>query len=277
MLADQGRLPRLKGRAAPALFVLAAGALAAGAFPWSAEAAALAPHRAAYELELVPDLKSELTDLQGGLVIEWEATCELWLSHQRMAFIATGMDGEPFRHDVRYSSVEALAGDSLRFTVRTYEGDQLVEEFRGQASTRPNGEVVATFQEPAAEQIDLPAGTVFPTAHLVDVLKRAERGETLVTHRVFDGWGYDALTQVTTVIGERRVGPLGAGDPAGWGWPVSMAYYELKSDDQSDLPDFEATFLLSANGILHDLELNYGDFAVAARLSELEIEERPGC
>lgn len=243
----------------------------------SAAAASLAPHRAAYELDLVPGPQSDLVALEGALVIEWEATCELWLSHQRMAFVATQRGGETFRQDVRYSSVEALGGSSLRFTVRTYDGETLVEEYRGEARAQAGGGTVATFRSPAPKRLDLPVGTTFPTAHLVDVLQRADAGDRLVTHQVFDGWGYDALTQVTTVIGEPQIRTPDQGDPATSAWPTSMAYYEQGDDEVGDVPSFEATFLLSSSGVFHDLELHYGDFAVSARLSEVELRERPDC
>lgn len=256
---------------------LVVGALMFGFGATAATAATLLPHRAAYELALVPETQSDLAALRGALVIEWEATCELWLSHQRMAFVAMQLSGENFRHDVRYGSAEARDGSSLRFTVRSYDGQDLAEEYRGEANVQADGSAVASFSTPEAKRVELPIATTFPTAHLEDVLRRAARGERFVTHQVFDGWGYDALTQVTTVIGGRKAGPIGQGDQADAGWPVSMAYYDLEPTEEGNLPSFEATFLLSSNGVLHDLKLNYGDFAVDAELSELQLYQPPDC
>lgn len=250
----------------------------------TAMGATLIPHRAAYQLSLAPAAQTQLGDLEGRLVIEWKATCDLWLSYQRMAFVAVQLDGQTFGHDVRYSSAEAVDGSALQFTVQTFDGPELVEAYRGRADLQPGEGGAAMFTVPDAERIELPAGSTFPAAHLEDVLRRAERDERLVTHRVFDGWGYDSLVQVTTVIGTRKArGPdaQASGDPGEVSWPVSMAYYgggdERGGGGPPDVPNFEATFLLSSSGVLHQLELDYGDFTVDGELAEVELFEPPDC
>jgi len=257
---------------------LAALALASIAGPSTALAATLVPHRAAYRLSLAPLPQTQLAELQGQLVIEWKATCDLWLSYQRMAFVAVQLDGQMFGHDVHYSSAEDKAGRTLQFSVQTFDGPEQVEAYRGRADLVPGDGGAAVFTTPEAERVELPAGSIFPAAHLEDVLRRAARDERLMTHRVFDGWGYDSLVQVTTVIGSRETRPTdldGSSDPSDVAWPVSMAYYD--QGGEPDVPNFEAAFLLSDNGVLHQLELNYGDFTVDGELAEVELFERPDC
>ena len=94
---------------------------------------------------------------------------------------------------------------------------------------------------------------------------------------MFDGGGFDSLTQITSVIGQpQTVEPLAQNTPAGGrAWPVSMAYYDLPNS--SDTPKFEAAFLLGENGVLRDVVLDYGDFQLDATLEKLELMDRPDC
>lgn len=248
---------------------------------WSpADAASLQPHIAAYRLSLAAGQKSgsPLIEVRGGLVIEWRLACDGWLSRQRLAFVGMLEEGGNLSHDVRFSSWEALDGTRMRYSYRSYSDDQLQDDFRGEAWLKAADGGVATFTSPEAEEIQLPPGTVFPTAHIQEVLERARAGERFVSHQVFDGAGFDALTQITSVIGQpRMLEPLAGqdGDP-GRAWPISMAYYGV--DASSDTPKFEATFLLGENGILRDVALlDYGDFQLDATLEKVELLDRPDC
>lgn len=250
------------------------------AAPAPVVAAALEPHRAAYRLSLgdwdAAAPMMEVNGVDGLLVIEWRRACDGWLARQWLGFVATTEEEQSFSHDVRFSSWESFDGDRLRFSVRSFEGAEVEEEFRGEGSADPGG-VTAHFRQPEDRRVNLPGGTVFPTEHLELVLRGAAAGENLLSHKVFDGWGFDALTQITTAIGQPRpldatAGRNGAGGRA---WPVSMAYYNVEA--QADVPEFEAAFLLDEKGVLRDLELDYGDLKLEANLLELESLEAPDC
>jgi EipB-like len=253
--------------------------MALGAALWSGAAdAALEPHVAAYRLSLAgaTDMSNPFSEVRGGLVIEWRLACDGWLSRQRLAFSGTLQEGGDLSHDVRFSSWEALDGSRMRYSYRSYGDDELQEEFRGEAVLAPPEGGVATFTTPSERRIELPAGAMFPTVHIQEVLREARAGERFVSHEVFDGAGFDALTQITSVIGQPRlVEPLADQDGQARAWPVSMAYYDLHTP--SDTPKFEAGFLLEENGVLRDLVLNYGDFKLQGELESLDLLERPDC
>ncbi len=244
----------------------------------TAQAAALEPHRAAYRLTLDRGHQVDgLIDVQGGLVIEWQKACDGWLSRQRLGFVANTDGGTNFSHDVRFSSWESLDGQQMRYNVRSYEGEKLLEEYRGEAELNQGGGGVASFSAPTEQRIDLPPGTVFPTEHMRRILVEASQGQHMVSHEVFDGWGFDALTQVTSVIGAQRVPAKveTTGKPEDKGWPVSMAYYNIQAN--ADLPEFEAQFVLTEQGVLQGLVLDYGDFRLKAMLEKLELLNPPAC
>jgi hypothetical protein len=249
------------------------------AVPWAAAGATLEPHVAAYRLSLAsrPEMANPFVEVRGGLVIEWRLACDGWLSRQRLAFVGVLQEGGDLGHDVRFSSWEALDGSRLRYSYRSYDDRQLQEEFRGEARLDPPQRGVAMFSEPSQRQVELPPDTIFPTVHIQQVLSSALAGEQFVTHRVFDGAGFDSLTQITSVIGQPRMIELLSEqrEERGRAWPVSMAYYDLNAP--SDIPKFEAEFLLGEDGVIRDVVLDYGDFRLDAALDKLELIERPDC
>jgi hypothetical protein len=249
---------------------------------------ALQPHLAAYRLALDSQRgASALVDVRGGLVIEWQRECDGWVSRQRLGFVAATEDGGSISHDVRFTSWEASDGSLLRYVVRSFENGELQEEYRGVAELETDDGGVADFTEPHEEEVTLPPGTVFPTEHIQLVLEAAEAGKQFVSHEVFDGFGFDALTQVTSVIGAPRpLEPLPGHAPdvgSKSAWPVSMAYFNVDRGDSGDVdrgesePEFEANFMLDAKGVLYDVNLDYGDFRLDANLEQLELLDRPSC
>ena len=250
---------------------------------WSfCASAALEPHVAAYRLTLAggSTLGAPFIEVRGGLVIEWRLACDGWLSRQRLAFVGTLEEGGDLSHDVRFSSWEALDGSRMRYSYRSYGDDELQEDFRGEARLDPPAGGMATFDEPGQRDVELPPETIFPTTHIQKILDDARAGGhfAIVSHQVFDGAGFDSLTQITSVIGELKTAEPSAKaeHDGGRAWPVSMAYYNLH--DSSDmLPNFEAAFLLGADGVLRDVTLDYGDFRLDAKLEKLELLDRPDC
>ena len=263
----------------PPAWLPALGIVAALGSPAHAAAPAvdLLSHRAAYRLSLAhADSASGMNRVVGGLVLEWRAACDGWLSQQRLGFVAEMDDGPGFTYDVRFSSWESLDSTQLRFNVRTFDGPAMQEEFRGLAKLAGPGDAgIAHYQLPEAEEVTLPAGTIFPTTHVSEIIAAARAGERIITRQVFDGSGDDALTRATAVIGAPRQVALVAGGAAERTWPVSIAYFAADGEDV--LPQFEIAFDLSEGGVLSKVRLNYGDFSLRAELEKLETFARPDC
>ena len=243
----------------------------------AAPAVDLLSHRAAYRLSLAQaESGAGVSAVRGGLVLEWRAACDGWLSQQRLGFVAEAEDGPGFAYDVRFSSWESLDSTQLRFNVRSFDGPNMHEEFRGLAKlAAPGAGGTARYQIPRGEDVALPAGTIFPTEHVIDLIEAARAGERIVSRQVFDGSGEDALTKATAVIGAAKRSALPAGGGEELRWPVSIAYFPFDGDDT--LPQFEIAFDLSAGGVLSNLRLDYGEFTLKADLEKLETFDQPDC
>lgn len=236
----------------------------------------LLSHRASYRLSLLGSSEgAALTDVQGGLVLEWRADCDGWLSQQRLGFVARAAEGDGFTYDVRFSSWESRDNTKLQFNVRSFDGKELSEEFRGMARLAgPGGAGEVRYLIPEGKHVGLPKGTIFPTEHVIELIEAARAREHFVAREVFDGSGADALTHATAVIGGARTAerPTGGEETR---WPVSLAYYPFDSADTQ--PQFQIAFELSEGGVLRDVTLDYGEFRLKAVLEKLEPLPKPVC
>ncbi len=259
--------------------IAATGLLATvGVLPAEAAPADLLSHRAAYRLSLArtatgPGLAME--SVRGGLVLEWRADCTGWLSQQRLGFVAKQSEGSEITQDVRFSSWEAADLTQLRFQVRTFEDGKEKEAVSGAAAlTGPGGKGEVRYSRPAATKVELPPGTLFPTEHVRHLIRSAQANERIVSNYVFDGSGEDALNLVSAVISKPALATRDDGTKE-QRWPVHLAYYDADSTDA--LPEFQIRFNLSGSGVLHDIVLDYGDFALKGELEKLERLAEPRC
>jgi len=245
----------------------------------------LAPHRATYEMKLsVARENSGIVEVKGSMVLETSDSCDGWEVRQRIKLTFLRSDGEEFETDSSFTSYETKDGQQLRFSVRNAQNDEVEEELRGQANLDgPDGRGRASFTLPEARSFELPAGTLFPTTHLARIIKHAREGDKSVSYKVFDGARLDGAFQVNAVIGKPpRIPPgtpptrgdvaLMRGRPA---WSVRFAFFA--AGDQGAQPEYELALDLLDNGIARSMLLDYGDFAVDARLIQLQALPRPKC
>jgi hypothetical protein len=261
----------------------------AGAQQQTAQALApevvLAPHRATYEMKLsVARPNSGIVEVNGNMVLETVESCEGWAVKQRIKLTFLRNDGEEFETDSNFTSYESKDGLELRFSVRNAQNDEVEEELRGQADLEGiGGKGRASFTLPEARSFELPAGTLFPTSHLALIIKHARAGDKSVSYKVFDGARLDGAFQVNAVIGKPP--RPAAGTPAVRGdtamlrgqaaWGVRFAFFA--NGDQGAQPEYELALDLLANGVARSMLLDYGDFAVGARLLQIQALPRPKC
>ena len=245
----------------------------------------LVPHRATYEMKLsVARPNSGIAQVNGLMTLETVDSCDGWEIKQRIKLTFLRGDGEEFTTDSSFTSYESKDGLELRFSVRNAQNDEVEEELRGRADLEALGSRGrASFTLPETRSFDLPAGTLFPTTHLALILKHARAGDKSVSYKVFDGARLDGAFQVNAVIGRpRRLGqpaPLVKGDTALLRgqpeWGVRFAFFA--SGDQGAQPEYELALDLLGNGVARAMLLDYGDFAVEARLIQIEALPRPKC
>ena len=258
---------------------LAAGVLAVST---PATAASLLSHRAVYDLTLLESRASaSITDIQGRLVLEWAGDmCEGYTVTQRLVSEMLDTEGGRNVSDLRMTSWEAPDGSSYRFELSHYFNGDVVEEVSGRASAAADGGE-AVFRAPEELTLELPAGTSFPTQHMVEVLASADQEGRVLEQPVFDGSGLDSLYSTTAFIADwSSTGKPSQG--AAWpeltdreSWKVRIGYFS--PERQASVPEYEIGFRLYDNGVSSDLVMDYGDFVLSGELLELETINQAPC
>jgi hypothetical protein len=245
-----------------------------------AAAADLAPHRALYTLSLERNENdSGVTGAGGTMAYEMSETCDAWTVEQRYR-LKMGYSESPDA-TIASSLVSTEAKNGLRYEFdhnETRSGEE--EKTIGTAKLEGDGKGgTVGFADPADKTVRLPPGVLFPTAHTAVLIDKALAGETFVSKHIFDGGAADASVLVSAVIGAKvepdpelaKKSPL-LDRP---GWRVRLAFFP--PDQKVEKPDYEIGMVLLDNGVSRDMVIDYGDYAIRAKLDDIEALPKPGC
>jgi hypothetical protein len=254
----------------------------------------IAPHRALYSLTLGSSKSSGgVVGASGAMVYEWGETCDGWTVQQRFRLRLQYAEQDGVDISSNLVTWESKDGLRYRFNERRLRNGEPDEEIKGEAKLDGTGKGgTAEFSRPEATTLTLAPGVLFPTAHTILLIERAQAGEQFISKQVFDGATVENASQITAVIGP----PLkaGAGAPAAAGtakpadskpvdsvilkrpsWRVRLAFFP--ADDKSGQPDYELGMRLLDNGVSQDMSLDYTDYVIRAKLDEIEALPRPTC
>jgi hypothetical protein len=245
-------------------------------------ASGLLPHRAVYDLDLdSASERSGITGIEGRMVYEFAGSpCEGYTVTFR--FVTRIDTSEASRMtDQQTTTYEDGAGANFSFVTRSFIDSELDKELRGNARIEPDATVVS-IEEPETETLTLEA-TQFPTQHLIELIDKAEGGETFYETTLYDGSDEaDKVMTTTVIIGKQAavrttdperaaVDDLGD-DPF---WPVDIAYFDLSEADGEEFPTYRISFKLHESGVTRDLVMDYGDFSMTGTLVDLSMFEAP--
>jgi hypothetical protein len=253
-----------------------------------AAAAELASYRARYSLTLASMRPtSGVVGAGGAMTDEWVETCDGWTEQQHF-YLQVDYDEEPdadtFTTYYEFVSWEAKDARRYHFEMRQAATGQPYHEVKGEAKldggARASG--VVDFTRPEATTLSLPPGAMFPLAYLRLLIDRAQAGDGLVTGDVFDGSTVDSASQVTAVIGPRLAPHADPEETLAASallnrpsWRVAFAFFP--SDHAIETPDYEESVRLLDDGIMQDMVFDYGDYAIGAKLEQIEALPRPHC
>jgi hypothetical protein len=256
-------------------------AASATLLPAHGRAADILPHRAVYEMDLNDaEARSNIADVEGAMMFEWRDSCDGWSITQKMLMTVYYSTGESTDFGWTLNSWEAKNGLKYGFFVRRIQDGQEQEALRGTAELEgPGRGGEAHYTEPDRRDVELPAGTLFPTAHTLKALEMAEARENLFWSEVFDGSDDQGLFGVGVIIGKRIDTPEDPNAPKELqgvpAWRLGLAFFPHASKELE--PEHEQNLRLYRNGVAEDLVLQYGDFSVKTVLKTLETLPPPGC
>jgi hypothetical protein len=244
----------------------------------------IAPHRALYSMSLTTAKQnSGVVAARGSMVFEWGETCDGWTVEQRYKLRMHYAEDSEVEIASNFITWESKDGLRYRFYQKKLKNGALDGETRGEAHLDGKGKGgKVEFSKPAVNTIDLAPGVIFPTAHTLLLLERAQSGEQFVAQPVFDGASDENAGVVSAVIGGAQTAAAGGAEEpvknallARQSWRVRLAFFS--ADSIADKPDYELGMRLLDNGVSRDMVLDYSEFAIKAKLDEIEALPKPSC
>src|SRR5713101_2276800 len=247
----------------------------------SAWAADIAPHRALYSMSLGQTHgDAGVTGAAGTMAYQWGESCDGWTVEQRYRLKMGYAESADVSIASNFVTWEAKDGLRYRFNQKETRNGTDNEEIRGVAKLDGAGQGgAADFDKPEGKNFKLPAGVLFPSAHTIQLLDKAQAGENFVSKHVFDGATAESAVLVSAVIGPKVAPDAEAAKKSPLlnrpGWRVRLAFFP--ADPKVEKPDYELGMLLLDNGVSRDMVIDYGDYAIHATLNDIEALPKPGC
>ncbi|HTT79489.1 MAG TPA: cell envelope integrity EipB family protein [Stellaceae bacterium] len=260
------------------LLAMALAAFCAG----PAVAADVIPHQAIYTMRLVrAGGDSGVIAARGVMEYKWGETCDGWTVEQNYRIVMGYADSSSeVAIASNFVTWESRDGLRYRFNQKETKNDATDEDIRGTARLAAPGDGgIATFEMPAGKSFVLPPGTLFPSAHTMLLIDRAKAGDDFIARQVFDGTTVSGAALVSAVIGP-KIEPDAAvatkspvlNHP---GWRVRLAFFP--PDPKAETPDYELGMLLLDDGVSRDMVIDYGDYAINAKLVDIKPLAKPNC
>ena len=247
----------------------------------------LAAHRAAYDISLVDSSgatpSSAQTPVSATGLIAYEfrgSACEGYTSNFRQLTEMERSEGDPVSMQVNAMSFEDGNGKSMRFQINS-QGPQDTPPVVGAATRGAGDDMRVVLTKPSPKTLDFGHNVLFPTQHIERLIEAAKHGGGAIQARVYDGSDTGAKIFATlSVIGKEATKPDDDTETASAlsgvrRWPVVISYFDEAKTDAP--PDYTLSFDLYENGVSGSLKLDYGAFALRARLRKLEILPSAAC
>jgi hypothetical protein len=177
-------------------------------------------------------------------------------------------------------SFEEADWKSMHFQIDS-QGAQDTPPVVGTATRGADDDLRVVLTKPKAQTLDFGHEVLFPTQHIEHLIEAAKNGGGALQARVYDGSDTGAKIFATmSVIGKEATKPTEDAQTSSAlsgirRWPVVISYFNEATTDAP--PEYTLSFDLYENGVSGSLKLDYGAFALNARLRKLEILPATAC
>ncbi len=229
------------------------------------------PHLAVYEVKLKKSRVKDINDAKGKMVIEITKDCKGYFQKQRMGIKLNNPNGSQFFSDYNYYTWESIDSEKLSFSNKNYLNGKLRENYTGNAIRRAE-DIFISFEDNASEEIKLNKEVLFPTQYFKSLIESSIKGSKILEKKIYDGSGPEGVYNTVAVISKPKI----TGEDKVYSdklnnirlWWINMAYFSDISNDP--IPDYQAEFNLYSNGVITNLNLDYGRFVIETKLVKLE-------
>ncbi len=247
----------------------------------SATAAQLVPHRAVYELTAKPSNGFGRSGaLRGVLTYELMDDCDGWSVNQKAGLDVSPPEGQTRRFEWSQATWEAKDGSSYRYFIRDSQDGATGNQRRGELRyPKPGADGKLTTELPARGETDVPA-VLLPVQHTLALIERAGAGDVVFLATIFDATVDEKPVEISASFGPALSdGPSKAEDFAPLknvpSRHVDFAFFVQNLPDGT--PDFEQSVQLFDNGIVSQVNFEFGGLPVLGILRKLEVLEAQAC
>jgi hypothetical protein len=247
----------------------------------------ISPHRALYSLTLdsTKAANGGVAGASGAMYYEWGETCDGWTVDQRFRLRLVYSEEGAVQINSTLLTWESKDGLRYKFNEKRLRNGDVEDDIHGEAHLDGKDKGgVAQFEKPDQTKLALMPGVLFPTAHTLVLIERAQAGDQFLARKVFDGAAVENAGQITAVIGPQLKPDPHAPKPLDNpllqrpSWRVSLAFFSAASGkNDANTPDYQLTMRLLDNGVSQDMSLDYGDYVLKAKLDDIEALPKPGC
>jgi hypothetical protein len=250
----------------------------------------LAPHRAVYELTLASARGGQgMTSVLGRMAYDLVGSaCEGYTQNMRFVTRMSYQSGNTSVADLRSSTWEDGLGTKFRFDSTQYRNEKATDATAGDAARLGAAEgVKVELTKPGRKSLNLSSRVHFPVQHTIALLQAARAAKGSFRADLYDGAEkgekvYDTVAalgrvqapgsnrKLPRVVNGERLDSLRA-------WPVSIAYYETRSEGRDALPIYEISFLMFENGVSRKLRIDYGEFVLEGELTSILFHDPSKC
>ena len=256
----------------PALSAAIVALCASAALPTDAAGlnTASAAHRAIYNLTLSTSRGSDVVAARGTMGYEVMDACDGWAVRQRLSMTLTNTDGQDVEMVSDYATWEAKDGLKFRFHMKQTTDSAVTSQTDGDARLeRAGGPGEAHYTVPDDTIKKLPVGTLFPMAHTSAILAAAQSGKKFLALPLFDGTDNSGAEDSSVVVldwkkPEANKFPLLSNLPS---TRVRLAFFD--HDSKGEVPTYQVGMRYWENGVADNLQMDFGDFVMDAKMTEL--------
>ena len=239
------------------------------------------PHRAIYSLKAKTlATTGGVSDADGAIAYELSEECGRWITKHTFLLNIVKQDAKERSIRTDYTSWEAKDGLTFGFETRTKSDGQETEHRTGRAELQRiggPGKAVLEGRGPRKE-IALPAGTSFPTWHVLELVAAGRAGEKIVWRHMFDGSSEGKVNGVHAVV----VDPVPAASiqPAALfahpGFRLKLTFFDPPQEDK-ERPNYKVDMTVNEAGVTTAMVLEYSDFSLEAKIEKIETLPKPAC
>lgn len=265
-----------------ALLIGCATAVLASAAADTAAAAQLVPHRAVYELAARSSAGFGRSGaLRGVLTYELMEDCDGWSVNQKAGLDVTPPEGDVHRFEWSQATWEAKDGTSYRYFIKDSQDGATGNQRRGELIyPKPGADGKLTTELPSRGEITVPS-VLLPVQHTLALIERAEAGDAVFVAKIFDATVDEKPVEISAGFGRELKGHQEAGAkdfPPLRDVPsrhVDFAFFVQNLPDGT--PDFEQSVQLFNNGVVSEVNFEFGGLPVLGTLRRLEVLEPQTC